>query len=149
MCTNPLDAYFSMGGRGPGFRLDSTALWRGYVGKWEIAGDRLYLIGLQATLDDGTRASLATLFPDFPARVFAHWYSGALRIPQGKQLKYVHMGYDSTFERDLLLDVARGVVQATRVRQNGRGGSEDAPEGYGIGAWTDLRRTPTDSGESA
>ena len=118
MCTNPLSDYFAMGGTNPRFESNCTALWRGYVGSWEIVDDRLYLIGLNGTLEDGTQASLATIFPGFPDRVFAHWYSGTIRLPQGKQLEYVHMGYGSTFERDLFLDVERGVVVATRVQHN-------------------------------
>ena len=86
MCTNPLSDFFAMGGFNPRFESNSTALWRGYVGRWEIVDGRLYLVELHGTLEDGTEASVATIFPDFPDRVFAHWYSGTIRIPQGKQL---------------------------------------------------------------
>ena len=110
--------------------------------------DRLYLIGLNGTLEGGAEASLATIFPDFPDRVFAHWYSGTIRIPQGKQLEYVHMGYGSTFERDLFLDIERGVVVATRVRHNGTAESENAPEGYEVGAMTVFPRTGTGEEDS-
>lgn len=141
MCTNPLSDYFAMGGVNPRFESNCTALWRGYVGSWEIIDDRLYLVGLNGKLEDGTNASLATIFPEFPDLVFAHWYSGTIRIPQGKQLEYVHMGYGSTFERDLFLDVERGVVVATRVRHNGTANSESALEGYEVGAMTVFSRT--------
>lgn len=136
MCTNPLSDYFAMGGFNPRFESNCTALWRGYVGRWEIVDGRLYLVELHGTLEDGTEASVATIFPDFPDRVFAHWYSGTIRIPQGKQLDYVHMGYGSTFERDLFLDVERGVVKKTRVRHNGTAETESASEGYEVGAMT-------------
>lgn len=94
---------------------------------------------LHGALEDGTEATVGAIFPGFPDRVFAHWYSGAvgaIRIPQGKQIKYVHMGYASTFERDLLLDIERGVVRNTRVRHNGKAGAGNAPEGYAVGAMT-------------
>lgn len=149
MCTNPLSDYFAMGGFNPRFVSNSTALWRGYVGRWEIADGRLYLVELRGTLDDGTEASVATIFPGFPDRVFAHWYSGTIRIPQGKQLEYVHMGYGSTFERDLFLDVERGVVKNTRVRHNGTAESESAPEGYEVGAMTVFPRAKKDDEEAA
>jgi hypothetical protein len=100
-------------------------------------------------LEDGTEASVATIFPDFPERAFAHWYSGTLRIPQGKQLKYVHMGYGSTFERDLFLEVERGVVKNTRVRHNGTAESESAPEGYEAGVMTVFPRAKKGDGETA
>lgn len=149
MCTNPLSNYFAMGGFDPRFQANSTALWRGYVGLWEIVDGRLYLVELRGTLEDETEASLATIFPDFPDRVFAHWYSGTIRIPQGKQLEYVHMGYCSIFERDLFLDVERGVVKITRVRNNGTAESESALEGYEVGAMTVFPRAKKDDGAAA
>ena len=57
MCTNPLSDYFAMGGVNPRFESNCTALWRGYVGSWEIVNDRLYLIGLNGTLEGGAEAS--------------------------------------------------------------------------------------------
>jgi len=141
MCTNPLDDYFAKTGVSPHFVPNCSALWRGYVGRWEIVDDRLYLIGLDGTLEGGAKASIETIFPGFEDRVFAHWYSGTIRIPQGKELEYVHMGYGSTFERDLFLDVDRGVVVATRVQHNGVAESDGAPEGDEIGAMT-VRAVP-------
>ena len=149
LCTNPLDDYFAMGGLRPPFDSSCTALWRGYVGRWEIVDDRLYLVGLSGTLEDGTEASLATVFPGFPDRVFAHWYSGTLRIPEGRRLKYVHMGYASSYERDRFLDVERGVVVATRVRENGTAASDSAPEGYGVAGTLVLPRAGRRSEGSA
>jgi hypothetical protein len=110
--------------------VTSTALWRGYVGDWEIADDRLYLTSLCGTRGDGSELTLATLFPQFPERVFAHWYSGVLRIAQGNLLKYVHIGFASTYERDLMLQIERGVLVKAEVRHNGSAPDDDArPEG--------------------
>ncbi len=120
MCSFPLTAYSDLGGNVPLFKPNSSALWRGYLGHWEIVGDRLYMVGLEAKYDDGTAITLETLFPGFPDRVFAHWYSGTLRIPQGKMLQYVHMGYESVFERDVFVTVQRGLVTGTRVRDNAK-----------------------------
>jgi hypothetical protein len=139
MLTTPLHDYFMMSGVYPRFESDSTALRRGYLGQWEIVDGRLYLLELRGTLEDGTEASVDTVFPGFPERVFAHWYSGTIRIPQGRQLKYVHQGYNSTFEQDLLLKIERGVVKDTRVRHNGTA-SENAPEGYQVAAMTVFPR---------
>lgn len=148
MCTNPLSDYFAMSGLSSPFGYDCTALARGYIGSWEIVDDRLYLIGLGGLFEDSPQMSLTTIFPGFPDRVFAHWYSGTIRIPQGKLLQYVHAGYGSTYERDLLLDVERGVVVATRVRQNGVAEAEGAPEGYEAGAMAVFLRAGKDEGES-
>jgi len=147
MCSQPLNQYFSLGGTSPEFDTRRcTALWRGYVGTWEILDGRLYLIELSGTLDDGTEANLASVFPDFPQRVFAHWYSGQLRVPQGKLLEYIHMGYGSTYEEDLLIDIRKGVVVNSNVRRNGTSTASGAPEGYGVGAWTVFPSKGDDQG---
>jgi len=139
MCTTPLAYYFEFGGTRPAFAQQSSALWRGYVGTWEVRDARLYLIGLSGSLEDGTPATLRTLFPDFPDRVFAHWFSGIARIPQGKLLEYVHMGYGSKYERDLLLSFEKGVLQETQIRVNGVG-ADGAPENYDVAAFTTFPR---------
>ncbi len=148
MCSEPLGDYFAFSGERPGFESNCTALWRGYVGTWEIIDGRIYLIELNGTLEDGSDVTLATIFPGFPDRVFAHWYSGTIRIPQGKMLDYVHMGYGSTYERDLLLKIEKGVVTEKTVRHNGTSNEPDAKEGYGIGAMTVFPGKEKDGSES-
>lgn len=148
MCTEPLGDYFAMGGARPPFDFSCTALWRGYVGSWEIAGDRLYLSALQGGLTDGTPATLGTIFPDFPERVFAHWYTGTLRVPQGRLLSYRHMGYGSVYERDLLLDVKRGFVVSSRIRHNGTIESEEVAEGYRVNAMTVYAHVKSHTGDT-
>lgn len=118
MCTEPLNDFFTFGGCRPRFARTITALWRNYVGTWEILNVRLYLIGLEATMMDGSPASLETVFPGFPDRVFAHWYNGELHVPRGELLRYVHMGYSSTYEKTFILDIDNGVVTGTRIVQN-------------------------------
>jgi hypothetical protein len=135
MCSEPLAQYFTLSGKGIPLNSDCTALWRGYVGTWEIVDERLYLIGLNGTTENDEPLSVATLFPDFPDRVFAHWFNGRLRVPQGGLVKYVHAAYSSQYERDLFLDIEHGVVMATSVQHNGIA-ETNAPRGYGIGAMT-------------
>ena len=133
LLTNPLDSYFALSGRKASFQLTSTALWRGYVGTWELLNDRLYMVELKGTLADGSRANLESIFPGFPDRVFAHWYSGTLRIPRGKMLEYRHMGYGSQFERDEFIKIRQGVVTSITEKVNGVA-AEEAKEGYGVNA---------------
>lgn len=147
MCSQPLDDYFWFTDIHPGFSMNCTALWRGYVGTWEILDGRLYLIGLNGELKDGAKVNLATIFPDYPERVFAHWYSGKLRVPQGKLLKYIHMGYGSAYEADLFIDIRKGVVTGTEVLHNGTSKNPNAKEGYGIGGMTIFPRENHDSEE--
>lgn len=128
MRVTPLSDYFVLMGISPNFQDRSTACWRCYVGKWEITLDRLYLIGIRANYEeDGTEVTLGSLFPGYDSRVFAHWYSGVLSIPKGDLVEYVHMGYASVYERDLLITVEQGVIVDTQVRVNGEPSSAKEP----------------------
>jgi hypothetical protein len=121
MFSNPLNPYLRA--NGIQFESPSTANWRGYKGTWEIkgseeAGERLYLIGLRAHRSYKDIIGLEDIFPGFPNGVFAHWFSGEIRLPQGNQLKYVHMGYASTYEFDLFLEIKKGLVVNKRALHN-------------------------------
>lgn len=35
--------------------------------------------------------------------VFADWVSGTIRVPIGKMIKYIHMGYESVYQNDMFL----------------------------------------------
>lgn len=122
LCSEPLGNFLENSGSTVKFHGTSTALWRGYVGTWTIEADRLYLTGLRGqVLKDGKslEVGLDALFPDYPKGVFAHWFTGELRCPSGQRLKYVHGGFNSTYERDLFLRVQRGVVVEERNVVNG------------------------------
>lgn len=130
----PLSDWFELSETRSPFKGRSTALWRGYVGRWALEGGRLYLVGLKGSSTDGSELGLDALFPGWP-RVFAHWYTGTLRVPQGRLLNYVHGGFASRYERDLMIDVRRGVVTGTREIRNGEA-SPDATEDKGPAAFT-------------
>jgi hypothetical protein len=119
MCTEPLSVLLATLTGASRFRPTSTALCRGYIGTWEVSDNRLFLIELTGQLADGTIASVRTLFPEAQGPVFATWYSGTIRVPRGKMLKYVHMSYRSIYEEDLLFDVVEGSVRELTVRHNG------------------------------
>lgn len=110
MCTLPFSNYLYLAGIDNPFKSNCSALWRGYTGTWEVLDGRLYLIKLYGHLQDGTEGNLETFFPEFPHRVFAHWYSGTLRIPQGDTIKYVHMGFQSIHESDFFIQIQKGIV---------------------------------------
>lgn len=115
----PLEYFFQVGGLRPNLRPASTALWRRYVGTWEIVDDRLYLVGLRGTLADGAPLSLADVFPGYPDRVFAHWFHGRLNVPQGRIVEYVHLGFASRYEREEFMFFEAGVRLRTSVKCNG------------------------------
>lgn len=62
------------------FKVTSSDCWRGYVGSWAIREDRLYLVGINAKMSDGTQAQFLDLFPNAHDGVFAHWVTGWFRI---------------------------------------------------------------------
>lgn len=100
------------------FQRRNTACSRGYVGSWEIVEDHLYLVRISANFPDGRAVTIGDLFPDSPDRVFAGWVTGELRCPSGRLLGYVHSGYSSVFERDLLLRFQDGVLVDQRTVVN-------------------------------
>lgn len=105
----------------------SSSNWRGYVATWQIDGNRLMLcrieqMRIRANPEAATNAdadpdirelfevSIEKVLLGRSLPVFAEWYSGKLRVPQGKMLDYVHMGYGSRSERDTFLDLKNGML---------------------------------------
>lgn len=133
--SEPLSAWFAHAPR-PDFIWESTANWRGYTAQWEIRQGKLLLTGLSARVcmvhnapnecrDHARPVGVADLFPG-QSEVFAEWFTGVLRVPLGAQIEYRHMGYDSIYEFDLLLEVTNGLVTRTRTIDNrlGTGGKK-------------------------
>jgi hypothetical protein len=90
-----------------------TALWRNYLGTWEIKDKKLYLTKLEinACSQEHKKAlPLDKLFPGRSQPILADWFSGSLILPQGKMTQYVHMGYESRYERYLVIDITNGQV---------------------------------------
>jgi hypothetical protein len=96
--------------------LYSTACWRQYQGTWEIKDARFYL-----------RAVRGRFRLEGGEPLLADWFSGVLRIPRGRMLRYIHMGFGSVFEEELHVKIERGVVVSSRVLNN-RGREHDDPE---------------------
>ncbi len=129
LMTNPLESFFKEGERpefqtSPGVRVTSN--WRGYVANWEIEDDTLYLVGLDSWIckdlgpENCKRADLKELFGEKfrDGKVKADWFTGDLRMSDGELLQYVHMGYGSVFERDIILSVAAGKITGKEVIDN-------------------------------
>lgn len=118
LCAEPLAGYFELKEIEAPFRAPHTALWRGYVGTWEIVDDRLYLVDLMGWAKSSGKVGLDFLFSGCSTRVFAHWASGLLRATQGKRIRYVHAGFGSVYEHDLLLHCDNGVLKSVSIRNN-------------------------------
>ncbi len=115
--TNPLQPYLQE--RGIKFKGTCSACWRGYQATWEVRDSALYLVRLkECTCRDTDRdIPLSRIARGYPKELMATWYSGELRIPQGKMLQYYHAGYASVYEYDLLLTIREGrVVETKKIR---------------------------------
>ena len=118
MASEPLASYLSNLKVKPKLFPPSSACWRGYVGTWEIKKDKLYLIAFEGfTINIYKPFGIDILFPDKKI-VFAEWFTGEVRIPQGDILDYVHGGYLSSFEKDMFLEIKNGQLIGQRTVDN-------------------------------
>ncbi len=133
--TNPMETYFTKGTPRPEFAAPHTACWRGYIGTWEIREDTLYLVDIKAWMRDRegkiTPVEFEALFPGKTKPMKADWFTGTLRIPRGKPIRYVHMGYQTVYEEEVLLRIEGGKV-ADRQRIDNRNKAQAAPSAPAI-----------------
>lgn len=61
--------------------------------------------------------SLNSLFKS-EEKVFANWYDGIIVCPYGRMINYIHLGYESTFEHELYIEVVNGEIQKYGTRSN-------------------------------
>jgi len=110
--TLPLEQYFNSGHPRPPLRAPHTAMWRGYKATWEIRGDRLFLKDLEAWTPTG-KAGLEAVFPGRKAPIPATWFTGKLKIPQGKPHK-PYVPYP-LYAKYLIISVEKGQVMGRQV----------------------------------
>ncbi|MGD0025696.1 MAG: hypothetical protein ABSC37_13925 [Xanthobacteraceae bacterium] len=87
--------------------VHSTGCWRRYLGAWEVRDGQFFLIAIEGRYE---------LLGDGP--LLADWFTGVLRVPEGKILTYVHMGFGSVYEKELHIHIERGVVTGRRIYDN-------------------------------
>ncbi|RAI97698.1 hypothetical protein LX64_05002 [Chitinophaga skermanii] len=115
--SNPLENYFEQHPESrPKGDTWSTALWRGYIATFEVRDETLYLKDIEVMVFDSITKD--TKFQSVVKKVFPgqtnmkiDWVTGILVLPYGKLVNYVHMGYGSTYEKYILLEVDKGVVK--------------------------------------
>ena len=99
------------------FIFKSTALVRGYIGTWKIKNKKLFLVSLIGFIENNEKVDLNYLFPN-KKEVFADWFSGDIRIPEGELLKKINLGYASVFEKDRILSFKEGIIIGETVKDN-------------------------------
>jgi hypothetical protein len=111
----PLETYYGPGNPRPKFRAPNTATWRGYIATWEIDRGVLYLKAIRAWTDRG-EVGLPDLFPGRKGPVAATWFTGKLKVPQGKIIKVAvpHPIYG----KYLMITVEKGRVVSQEIIDN-------------------------------
>lgn len=122
--SNPLEPYWNISKKRRPTFLEEEECTRGYIATWEIIDNLLILREVDGNVEKRlfifwkkiTRYSLGMLFPAInTGGVVASWFTGKIRIPQGKMLFYVHQAYDSRFEREKVITIEHGKVLKTVV----------------------------------
>jgi hypothetical protein len=120
--SNPLESFFNKENPRPKdiFKPMCSACWRGYVATWKIESGYLYLIKLVegSCGSNPKEIEISKVFPRRKPPVKATWFSGIIRIPKGRRLMYVHMGYHSIYEKELFLKFDRGELVKERLIDN-------------------------------
>jgi hypothetical protein len=121
--TNPLEEYFeSFPDKRPKTEIRSSALWRGYVATFELEGNSMLLKNVEIQVRKPTpdnrfetqwQSVLETVVPG-NKKLKADWFDGILVLPYGKIVNYIHMGYASTFENYILLEIEKGEFKQSR-----------------------------------
>lgn len=106
--TNPLEPYFrKFPEKRPKTNTVSTSLWRGYRATFEIIDSVLFLRDIDIDWNDGTKSVISEVFPG-QSVVPLDWFNGILTVPVGELVRYVHMGYASTYENYTLFEIRSG-----------------------------------------
>ena len=108
IATEPLKTYLETRSD-VSFIFKSTALVRGYIGNWKIKNKKLFLVSLVGFIKSNEKVDLEYLFPN-KTEVFADWFSGKIRIPEGDMLEKINLGYSSVFARDRILNFKKGIL---------------------------------------
>jgi len=91
---------------------------RGYVASWEVRDSQLFLRDIDGNYErttfffgkESARFGIKILFPKSGNRLIkANWFSGKLRVPQGKMTIYDE-DYGSRFEQEIIITVEKGNI---------------------------------------
>lgn len=113
---NPLENYFQKNPIPESTLSFNTALWRGYIAYFKIIDNKLVVENIYKpeTYNDekgNYREKLVSIYDKIFGSILnfeCDFFDGVLICPKGKQISYVHMGYSSTYEKYLLIEIKNG-----------------------------------------
>ncbi len=121
--SNPLEPYFEkFPDSRPENGIRSSGLWRGYVATFEFLDKSLVLKDIQIEVrkknvqepfETEWKSVIDEVLPN-KKKLKIDWFTGILVIPYGEIVKYVEMGYGSTYENYILLEVEKGVLNKSK-----------------------------------
>jgi len=102
----------------------NTACWRGYIAEWTIIENEIYLTNIFSCnfFDDGIKSDLETVFGSEynSGKVKASWINGEILIPKGEVIHYIHDGYESFYETELVLTFKKGILIEQKEYDNSK-----------------------------
>lgn len=117
--SNPLEPYWNEKSKKRPALHRSDECKRGYIADWEVKDSELFIVAITGTYQKrflffGRKTApytLKALFPKSKQRpVKAVWFSGKLRIPHAKMTMFEDSGYDSRFEKEIIITIEKGKV---------------------------------------
>lgn len=121
--TNPLEPYFEKHpDKKPKIKSTSSGCWRGYIATFTITNQVMILEDIEIMVyvekEEGElpfeRKSVVSEVIPKNKTLEIDWFTGVLVLPYGELVNYVHMGYGSTYESYILLEVKAGKVTGKR-----------------------------------
>ena len=95
----------------------NTAINRGYIGTWFVQNGRLFLVRFKGYIEQGKEVDINFIFPE-KFKVFARWFDGNIKIPQGQILLSYNSGYCNLYEYDICLNFKSGRLISTSIIDN-------------------------------
>lgn len=100
----------------------ATSNWSGYTAYWSIQQEQLCLDSVQYKIYDGSSVfgrteslssdTLLHIFSKYISggHIVATWLKDDIRVARGKQLYYVHSGYNRNYEHEQIISINNGKV---------------------------------------
>lgn len=96
----------------------SSNLWRKYIGYWKIKNDSLFLDSILTGSYIPVKINDIYAARRTPSGYFADWVTDTLRVVSGEVIHYVHMGWESVWEREEYVTVVNGLIKNRIVYKN-------------------------------